>query len=178
MYDLSKQEIEFIIDDMMAQGITTESIRLNLLDHVCIIIEQNLGENDDFEKYYFSTIRKFYIRKLSEIENEAQILLRYKNHWALNRNQFFILLFLIFIGPFLGFNILWIDANWQSARWNIPFTIWGNTVAYALWPLLILLVIFLTPENLDPLIPRNSLILLGRNPLIKIVKAGCDEYAE
>jgi hypothetical protein len=53
---------------------------------------------------------------------------------------------------------------------SIPFEIWGSTLVFALFPLLVLLVLFLTPEKLDPLIPRKSKILLGINPFIKIIQ--------
>jgi len=76
---------------------------------------------------------------------------------------------MIFIGPFIAYNIVWIDVNWQSSRWNIPIDIWGNSVAYTLWPILILLVIFLTPEKFEPLIPKKSTILLGIKPFIKVI---------
>ncbi len=169
MYCLSDQEVDFILKDIIARGITTEDIQYNLLDHICIIIEQNLGQNGDFKEFYFSVIKTFYRYNLIEIEEETRILLTYKKHLVFNRKQFFLLVFSIFIGPFIAYNILWIDMNWQSARWDIRIEVWGNSLAYALWPSLIFLVIFLTPEKFDPLIPKKSTILLGGKPLIKII---------
>jgi hypothetical protein len=169
MYCLSDLEVDFILKDIIARGITTEDIQYNLLDHICIIIEQNLEQNGDFKEFYFSAIKTFYRHDLSEIETETRILSNYKKHLVLNRKQFFLLVFSTFIGPFIAYNILWIDTNWQSTRWDIPIEIWGNSVAYALWPSLIFLVIFLTPEKFDPLIPKKSTILLGMKPFIKII---------
>ena len=169
MYCLSDQEVDFILKDIIACGIITEDIQNNLLDHICIIIEQNLGQNDDFKEFYFSVIKTFYRHDLSEIEEQTRILSNYKKHLVFNRMQFFLLVFSIFIGPFIAYNILWIDVNWQSSRWDIPIDIWGNSVAYALWPSLILLVIFLTPEKFEPLIPKKSTILLGIKPFIRII---------
>ncbi len=169
MYYLSDQEVDFILKDIAARGIITDDIRYNLLDHICIIIEKNLQQNGDFKEYYFSIIKTFYRHELYELEEEARILSRYKNHLVFNRKQFFFLLFSIFIGPFVVYNMLWIDMNWQSTRWHIPIEIWGGSLAYGLWPSLIFLVIFLTPEKLEPLIPRKSTVLLGIKPLIKII---------
>lgn len=169
MYCLSDQEVDFILKDIIARGIITEDIQYNLLDHICIIIEQGLQQNGDFKEFYFSIIQTFYRHDLSEIEMETRILSTYKKHLVFNRKQFFFLLFLIFIGPFIAYNILWIDMNWQSSRWDIPIDIWGNSVAYALWPSLIFLVIFLTPEKFEPLIPKKSMILMGIKPFIKII---------
>jgi hypothetical protein len=169
MYCLSDQEVDFILKDIIARGIITEDVQYNLLDHICIIIEQKFEQNGDFKEFYFSVIKTFYRHDLSEIEEETRVLLNYKNHLVFNRKQFFLLVFMIFIGPFIAYNIVWIDVNWQSSRWNIPIDIWGNSVAYALWPSLIFLVIFLTPEKLEPLIPKKSTILLGIKPFIKVI---------
>ena len=147
MYCLSDQEVDFILKDIVARGIITEDLQYNLLDHICIIIEQNLGQNGDFKEFYSSVIKTFYRYDLSEIEEETRILSAYKHHLVFNRRQFSLLLFSIFLGPFIVYNILWIDINWQSTRWYIPIEIWGNSMAYALWPFLIFLVIFLTPEK-------------------------------
>ncbi len=169
MYCLSDQEVDFILKDIITRGIITEGIQQNLLDHICTMIEQDLEQNGDFKEFYFSIIKTFYRHDLSEIEKEARILSTYKHHLAFNRKEFFFLLFSIFIGPFIAYNILWIDLNWQSTRWYIPIEIWGNSLAYALWPSLIFLVIFLTPEKFEPLIPKKSTILLGIKPFIKII---------
>jgi hypothetical protein len=40
MYPISDQQIEFILRDLEAGGIGTESLRYDLLDHICVIIEQ------------------------------------------------------------------------------------------------------------------------------------------
>ena len=169
MYCLTDQEVDFILQDIIDRGITTEDLQYNLLDHICIIIEQNLEPGLDFKECYFSVIKTFYRVELSEIEEETRLLSIYKNHLVLNKRQFFFLIFSIFIGPFIVYNMLWIDMNWQSDRWNIPIDIWGTSLAYALWPALIILVIFLTPEKYDPLIPKESSILLGKKPFIKII---------
>ncbi len=171
MYLLGDQDVEFILNDIKSRGIVSEDIQYNLLDHICILIENNLEANGDFKAFYFSAIKTFYRNTLSELEEESRILSTYKHHVVLSRKQFSLLLFSIFIGPFIAYNIVWIDMNWQSAGWNIPIEIWGNSLAYALWPALILLVIFLTPEKFEPLIPRKSTVLLGIHPFIKIIPA-------
>jgi hypothetical protein len=147
----------------------------------------------------------------------------------LTRNQFFLILFFIFIGPFLFYKIVWLvkskktngivyflghtlelngtisahcvilfldgkdtitfnaDPNlgfkpgdmvpvrYQKndpgdARVDLPVRIWGDTLVYALFPFLIIFVLFVTPDRLDPLIPKGSKIYLGSKPFIKIVR--------
>ena len=60
MYTITDKNIDFILEDLGKRGITTESLLLNLLDHVCILIEANLEENGDFEQCYTKTIKAFY----------------------------------------------------------------------------------------------------------------------
>jgi hypothetical protein len=172
MYCITGQQIDFILNDISQHGIKMESLQCDLLDHICIIIEQNLEEEGDFEAFYASTIKAFYKRELREIEEETVFLLTNKNHWAFSRNQFFLLLFTIFIGPFIGYIIAWLATSGQTAGWNIPINIWGASLVYSLFPLLILLVLFLTPERLDPLIPKKSKIWVGIDPFIKIIPPG------
>jgi hypothetical protein len=170
MYCLSDQQMEYIQKDIINHGIAIESLQHNLLDHICIIIEQNLEENGDFHQFYESTIPTFYKNELREIEDEAIFLLSCKGIYAqLNRNQFFLLLFTILVGPFIAYLIVWFANSNLSNIFNIPFEIWASTLVFSLFPLLVWLVLFLTPDSLDPLIPRKSKILLGIRPLIKII---------
>ena len=169
MYCLTDQEIDFILTDIIDRGIISKDLQHSLLDHICVIIEQNLKPGHDFREYYFNVIKSFYRFELAEIEEETRKLSTFKNHLVLNKKQFFSLIFSIFIGPFIIYNTLWVDMHWQSERWDMPDAIWGASVAYALWPALIIMVIFLTPEKLDPLIPKQSTILLGGKPFIKII---------
>jgi hypothetical protein len=87
MYCLNDQQIDFILNDIRARGVKLEDLQLNLLDHVCILIEQNLEENGDFERYYFSVIKRFYREELQEIEEETILLLTYKNYFAMKKTM-------------------------------------------------------------------------------------------
>lgn len=169
MYYISEQQINFILDDISRRGIKIESLQCDLLDHICIIIEQNLEEGGDFEQFYEATIRTFYKKELREIEEETIFLATLKNHLVLSRNQFFLLLFIVLIGPFIGYDLTWLATSPKAAGWSIPWEIWVPTLIFALYPLLVLLVLFFTPEKFDPLIPKKSMILLGFSPFIKVI---------
>lgn len=84
-YQLSEQQIVFILDDIRARGIETESLQQNLLDHICCIVEQGLEENGDFEAFYQSVIPRFYKQDLREIEEETALLLTFKNYYAMKK---------------------------------------------------------------------------------------------
>jgi hypothetical protein len=85
MFIISEQQIEFILNDIRRNGVEMEDLQLNLLDHICCIIEQELDENGDFEQFYFASIKRFYKHRLSEIEEETISLLTFKNYYAMKK---------------------------------------------------------------------------------------------
>lgn len=85
MYTLSEQQIDYILNDIRARGVETESLQLNLLDHVCCIVEQELEPDGDFYLFYQLTIRRFYKTELKEIEEETNLLLTFKNYYAMKK---------------------------------------------------------------------------------------------
>lgn len=85
MYTLSETQIDFILDDIRRNGIELEDLQLNLLDHICCIVEQNLEDNGDFEQFYFSTRKMFYKHHLKEIEEETISLMTYKNYYMMKK---------------------------------------------------------------------------------------------
>lgn len=85
MYQLSDQQIDYILSDIGARGVEMESLQQNLVDHVCCIIENNLEENGDFESFYKKSIKTFYKDELWEIEEETLLLLTYKNYYTMKK---------------------------------------------------------------------------------------------
>jgi hypothetical protein len=167
MYTISDQQLDLILSDLSRNGIKTESLQYDLLDHICILIEQNLEEGADFEVFYASVIKTFYKQHLREIEEETNFMLACKDRWVLGRNQFFLLLFGVFVGPFIAYDVLFLTTFGPMSKSDK--LIWEATSVFTLYLLLILLVLYLIPERLDPVIPRRSKILVGMRPLIKIV---------
>jgi hypothetical protein len=171
MYCLSDEQIDFIATDIRHRGIHLQGLHENLLDHICIIIEEKLEESAEFETLYSSVIKSFYRNELKEIEEEALFMVQYNRHWVLSRGLFFTILFGIVIGPFIAYDALWLINSYGEYGWYLPRKVWGASFVYSLFPLMILLVLFFTPERLDPLIPRKSKVLIGIRPFIKIVPA-------
>lgn len=85
MYTLSAQQIDFILNDIRIRGVETEDLQLNLLDHICCIIECELEPDGDFENFYQRTIPKFFRKELKEIEDETVLLLTFKNYYAMKK---------------------------------------------------------------------------------------------
>ena len=85
MYCISDQQVEYILNDIRRNGIEMEDLQLNLLDHICCIMEQELKENDDFERFYHETVKRFYKHNFREIEEETINLLTFKNYYAMKK---------------------------------------------------------------------------------------------
>lgn len=87
MYTLSDQQIDFILNDIKIRGVEMEDLQLNLLDHICCIIECELEQEGDFEDFYHKTIPKFFKKELKEIEEETKLLLTFKNYYAMKKTM-------------------------------------------------------------------------------------------
>lgn len=85
MHNVTDDEVDYILNDLEKKGIVTEDVRYNILDHVCCIIENEMSVEMNFYEFYKDTIAKFYKRELSEIEAETQVLLTFKNYYAMKR---------------------------------------------------------------------------------------------
>lgn len=85
MYCITDEQIEYILNDIRRNGVEMEDLQLNLLDHICCIMEQELKETDDFEQFYQDTVRRFYTTDLREIETETINLLTFKNYYAMKK---------------------------------------------------------------------------------------------
>ena len=87
MYTLSEQQIDHILNDIKHRGVEMEDLQLNLLDHICCIIESDLDQGGDFESHYQKTIPKFFKKELKEIEDETIYLLTFKNYYAMKKTM-------------------------------------------------------------------------------------------
>ncbi|MBL0328210.1 MAG: hypothetical protein IPP64_02015 [Bacteroidetes bacterium] len=85
MYALSEKQIDFILNDIKIRGVEMEDLQLNLLDHICCVIECELDHDGDFDSFYQKTIPKFFKKELKEIEEETILLLTFKNYYAMKK---------------------------------------------------------------------------------------------
>lgn len=85
MYCINDKQIDFILNDIRRNGIELEDLQLNLLDHICCIIEQEFEANGDFEQFYFSIRKRFYKNNLSEIQQETNSLLTFKHYYVMKK---------------------------------------------------------------------------------------------
>lgn len=169
MATLSDEQVDHILDDLRAHGIRLEGLRDNLLDHICILVEQGMEEGGAFEELYAAVIPTFYKQDLYELEEEALFLSSLKGpRILLTRCRFFQILFGLFLGPYLIFALLCL-FRLQPADDTPALAAFKWALVFSVWPLVSLLVIYLTPDRFDPLVPRRARVLLGIRPFIRVL---------
>ncbi|WP_199223374.1 hypothetical protein [Brumimicrobium oceani] len=83
MHKITEVEIDFILKDIKANGVVIEDLQYNLLDHICCIIENEKSDNEDFYEFYKKIMPRFFKKDLKEIQEETEILLKFKNYYAM-----------------------------------------------------------------------------------------------
>lgn len=109
MYSISDDQITFILNDIRRNGVEMEDLQLSLLDHVCCIIENQLEENGDFEQFYYRAVSTFYIKNLSEIEEETKALLNNKYYYTMKK--------IMFVSGFVSASLLTIGILFKFMHW-------------------------------------------------------------
>ncbi|HEY4108167.1 hypothetical protein [Puia sp.] len=171
MATLTDEQVDFIARAIRAHGIRLEGLQDNLLDHICILVEQGMEQGGNFEELLAKVFRSCYRENLYELEEEALFLASVKGpRLVLSRTRFFWLLIGVFLLPFvLYFQLAFfhcLPTNFDV----MPAVFLRWYLVGSVWPLLSLLVIFFTPERFDPLIPRHAKILLGGGSLIRVFR--------
>jgi len=75
MRTLDEKEIDFIFNDIKARGVTIEDLQLNLLDHICCIMEEELSYDQDFYKFYENVLPRFFKNELREQLNNVRYII-------------------------------------------------------------------------------------------------------
>lgn len=147
MYCITEQQIAYILNDIRRNGVETEDLQLNLLDHICCIMEQELKETDDFEPFYQQTVKQFYKKELREIEEETINLLTFKNYYAMKKLM--IISGALSVTAFLGGSVLKL-LHWQGASAMFPLAILSFSLLFL--PLLVILKIKEATDSRDKII--------------------------
>ena len=118
MYNISDNQVDFILEDIKKRGLELEDLQNNLLDHICCIIENEMDPEQDFNEFYKKTISKFYKNKLIEIEEETKDLLTFKNFYIMKRTMKIIGLL---SSVFLLFGVFFKLMHWPGASLLVVF---------------------------------------------------------
>ncbi len=82
---LKDEQVQFILNDIRRNGIELEDLQLSLLDHICCVIEDEWSTNVSFEEKYKEILPRFFKKNLSEIQEETELLLTFKNYYAMKK---------------------------------------------------------------------------------------------
>ncbi len=85
VYELSKDQVDFILEDVRRNGIETEELQLSLLDHICCVIENEMSPDKNFDELYRSVLPRFFKNELKEIQEETDLLLTFKHYYAMKK---------------------------------------------------------------------------------------------
>lgn len=82
---LSEKQVDYILNDIRRNGIQTEELQLNLLDHICCVIENEMSPENNFDEFYRSVLSRFFKKELKEIQEETDLLLTFKNYYTMKK---------------------------------------------------------------------------------------------
>lgn len=159
MFRINESHIDFILDDLRANGVELEDLRVDLLDHICCIVESEMDENEDFYSFYASIIPRFYKNSLVEIQQETEVLLKFKNYYIMKNTLSFsglITVVLIILGAI--FKVM----HWPGAAIMIVL----GSLMFSLFflPLLIILKFKDEEKQVDKFVFTIGLLLgIGAN---------------
>ena len=142
MLSLTEEQITFIENDIKVRGITSPDLSIDLLDHICCLIEKDLDEYRNFETVYQQTLLLFGEKGLKEIQDETNRLLTFKHYYFMNSTMKisgYVSSLLILIGSFFKFQ------HWPGA--NVMIVVGVFFLATLFLPILFILKFKSTDEN-------------------------------
>jgi len=71
MVSLTDEQVDFILHEISAHGISLPDLQADLLDHMCTLIENEMSEGEDFRSFFYSILPRFFHDNLHEIEVET-----------------------------------------------------------------------------------------------------------
>ena len=169
MLSLTEEQITFIENDIKVRGITSPDLSIDLLDHICCLIENELDEYRNFETVYQQTLLLFGEKGLKEIQDETNRLLTFKHYYFMNSTMKisgYVSSMLILIGSFFKFQ------HWPGA--NVMIVVGVFFLATLFLPLLFILKFKSTEENnrsiVLSIIGFISSLLITSNKTFEVLK--------
>jgi hypothetical protein len=142
MFSLTEEQIAFIENDIKVRGITSPDLSIDLLDHICCLIENKLDEYRNFDTVYQETILLFGKNGLKEIQDETNRLLTFKHYYTMNKTMKisgYVSSLMILFGAYLKYQ------HWPGASVLMVFGVFFFTVLFL--PLLFILKFKASAEN-------------------------------
>jgi len=151
MYQISSEQIDYMLQQITLQGISDEGLRDSILDHVCCLIENSQEPIDDFEHCFQSYLKQFYQKNLEEIEVETQLLINFKNYYQMKK-------FMLLSG-IAGAGILAIGNLFKFMHW--PGTSFLILLGILLLSMVFIPLLFFIKLKENPVSTQKWLLSLG-----------------
>lgn len=168
MFSLTEEQIAFIENDIKIRGITSPDLSIDLLDHICCLIENELDEYRNFDTVYLNVLTRFGEKGLKEIQLETNRLLTFKHYYIMNSTMKisgYVSSLLILSGAIFKFN------HWPGASIMMVTGVFFLTVLCL--PLLFILKFKSTAESnrsiLLSIIAFVSAIVISSGVLFRIM---------
>lgn len=142
MFSLTEEQIAFIENDIKIRGITSPDLSIDLLDHICCLIENELDEYRNFDTVYQEVLTRFGEKGLKEIQLETNRLLTFKHYYIMNSTMKisgYVSSLLILAGAIFKFN------HWPGASIMMVTGVFFLTILFL--PLLFILKFKSTAES-------------------------------
>lgn len=68
MVSLTDEQVELVRQEILNRGISLPDLQVDLLDHMCCILENELSEGDDFVTFFHAMLPRFFHDNLHEIQ--------------------------------------------------------------------------------------------------------------
>jgi hypothetical protein len=156
MLSLTEEQIAFIENDIRVRGITSPDLSIDLLDHICCLIENELDEYRNFETVYQQTLLLFGEKGLKEIQDETNRLLTFKHYYFMNATMKisgYVSSLMILIGSIFKIQ------HWPGANVMILVGVFFLTVLFL--PILFILKFKSTDEDNSDILERNLQFIFG-----------------
>ena len=110
---ITKEEIHFISTTIDESGITIQTLKDDLIDHLCCVVEMKMENDTPFDKAFEEALREVAPHGLDAIQNQTLFLLNSPNKIFM-RKIIFMIGFMSAIAVSLGW--LFVTLSWPGGR--------------------------------------------------------------
>ena len=137
---MNELQIKQIADTVEASNIASAELKVDLIDHLCCMVEDEMSKGKEFETAYREALQRFCPNGLDEIQNETVFLMPSKSRKRLNR--------LMYVSGFAALTGILVTIIMKML--NMPFNALLFTISIFVAVLIFFPVLFirlLTPKS-------------------------------
>lgn len=131
--ELNNRQTKVILWDIKRRGVTSASLREDLFDHICCMVESEMEQQPDFRLAYLTVIKQFGSLRVLQIKTENELE---RSKWfevfIKLANYFYVFLYLItaVIFIFIPTYLFFYDFNIWYSLISLPIGILGFIIPF------------------------------------------------